>query len=52
MKLADALWKIESETPTEHTLHLAAFIRASKRGICRETGRRSEADPHGQMPRD
>jgi len=50
LKLADALRKIEAETPTEHTLHLVAFIRASKRGICRETGRQSEADHHGQTP--
>lgn len=44
LKLADALEKIVSEIPTEHTLHLVAFIRASKRGICRETGR------HGATP--
>jgi UDP-N-acetylglucosamine acyltransferase len=50
LKLADALRKIEAEIPTEHTLHLVAFIRASKRGICRETGRHSEADHHGQAP--
>lgn len=36
LKLEDALQRIEAEVPTEHTLHLAAFIRASKRGICRE----------------
>ena len=35
LKLADALARIEAEIPTEHTLHLTAFIRASKRGICR-----------------
>lgn len=36
LKLEDALERIESEVPTEHTLHLVAFIRKSKRGICRE----------------
>jgi UDP-N-acetylglucosamine acyltransferase len=35
MKLDDALARIESEVPTEHTSHLIRFIRASKRGICR-----------------
>jgi UDP-N-acetylglucosamine acyltransferase len=36
LKLEDALTRIEAEVPTEHTLHLVAFIRSSKRGICRE----------------
>jgi UDP-N-acetylglucosamine acyltransferase len=36
LKLEDALARIEAEVPTEHTRHLAAFIRSSKRGICRE----------------
>jgi len=36
LKLEDALAKIESEIPTPETLHLAAFVRRSKRGICRE----------------
>jgi UDP-N-acetylglucosamine acyltransferase len=36
LKLEDALAKIEAQVPTEHTLHLVAFIRASKRGISRE----------------
>ncbi len=36
LKLEDALARIEAEVPTEHTLHLARFVRASKRGICRE----------------
>ena len=36
LKLEDALQCIENEVPTEHTRHLTAFIRASKRGICRE----------------
>jgi len=35
----DALARIESEVPSEHTRHLAAFVRASKRGICREAKR-------------
>jgi UDP-N-acetylglucosamine acyltransferase len=36
LKLEDALGLIEAQIPTEHTLHLTAFIRSSKRGICRE----------------
>src|SRR6266404_9597166 len=36
LKLEDALARIETEVPTEHTRHLVAFIRSSKRGICRE----------------
>jgi UDP-N-acetylglucosamine acyltransferase len=36
LKLGDALYRIEAESPTAHTQHLVAFIRASKRGICRE----------------
>jgi UDP-N-acetylglucosamine acyltransferase len=36
LKLEDALGRIESELHTEHTRHLVSFIRASKRGICRE----------------
>jgi UDP-N-acetylglucosamine acyltransferase len=36
LKLDEALTRIESEIPTEHTLHLVRFIRGSKRGICRE----------------
>jgi UDP-N-acetylglucosamine acyltransferase len=36
LMLADALRRIEAECPTEHTLHLVEFVRASKRGICRE----------------
>lgn len=36
LKLENALQRIEAEVPTEHTRHLTAFIRASKRGICRE----------------
>jgi len=35
LKLNDALARIETEVPTEHTLHLVAFIRGTKRGICR-----------------
>ncbi len=30
----EALERIESELPSEHTRHLVKFIRASKRGIC------------------
>jgi len=36
LKLEEALQRIETEIPTEHTLHLVRFIRASERGICRE----------------
>jgi UDP-N-acetylglucosamine acyltransferase len=36
LKLAEALLKIETEVPTEHTRHLVAFVRSSQRGICRE----------------
>jgi len=36
LKLEDALRRIETEAPSEHTRHLVAFVRASKRGICRE----------------
>ncbi len=34
-KLEEALARIESDGPTGHTRDLVAFIRASKRGICR-----------------
>jgi UDP-N-acetylglucosamine acyltransferase len=36
LKLEEALRRIETEAPTEHTRHLVAFVRSSKRGICRE----------------
>ncbi len=36
LKLEEALRRIETEVPTEHTLHLLRFIRSSERGICRE----------------
>jgi UDP-N-acetylglucosamine acyltransferase len=36
LKLDEALARIEAEAATEHTRHLVSFIRASKRGICRE----------------
>ena len=36
LKLEDALQRIEAEVPTEHTSHLVAFVRSSKRGIARE----------------
>ncbi|HEY4361018.1 MAG TPA: acyl-ACP--UDP-N-acetylglucosamine O-acyltransferase [Bryobacteraceae bacterium] len=35
LKLEEALARLEQEVSTEHTQHLAAFIRSSKRGICR-----------------
>ena len=36
LKLEEALRRMEAEIPTEHARHLVSFIRASKRGICRE----------------
>jgi UDP-N-acetylglucosamine acyltransferase len=36
LKLEPALTRIEAEIPGEHAAHLVRFIRASKRGICRE----------------
>jgi UDP-N-acetylglucosamine acyltransferase len=36
LKLEEALSRIEAELHSEHTRHLVSFIRASKRGICRE----------------
>lgn len=35
LKLEEALERITSEAPSEHTLHLVDFIRSSKRGIAR-----------------
>jgi UDP-N-acetylglucosamine acyltransferase len=39
LKLEDALTRIETEVPSEHTRHVVGFIRGSKRGICRENSR-------------
>jgi len=36
LKLEDALARIEAEVLTDHARQLVAFIRQSKRGICRE----------------
>lgn len=36
LKLEDALARIETEVPSEATLHLVQFVRSSERGICRE----------------
>jgi UDP-N-acetylglucosamine acyltransferase len=36
LKLEEALEQIERELPSPHTAHLVAFIRGSRRGICRE----------------
>jgi UDP-N-acetylglucosamine acyltransferase len=36
LKLEAALARIEDEIPTPDTLHLTAFIRSSRRGVCRE----------------
>ena len=37
LKLEDALQRVETEFPTEHTRHLVAFVRSSKRGIARQS---------------
>jgi UDP-N-acetylglucosamine acyltransferase len=42
LKQSDALARIEAEADTEHTRHLVAFVRNSKRGIARETTRQPE----------
>ena len=39
LSLEDALAAMERELPGEHVSHLVAFIRGSKRGICRERKR-------------
>ena len=44
LKLDVSLSRIETEIPTEHTLHLVRFIRASKRGICRPRFSKSDRD--------
>ena len=36
LRLEEALGRIESRIPTPETLHLVAFVRRSRRGICRE----------------
>ncbi|MFN0106077.1 MAG: acyl-ACP--UDP-N-acetylglucosamine O-acyltransferase [Bryobacteraceae bacterium] len=36
LRLADALARIEAEIDTPQARHLVAFVRSSKRGICRE----------------
>jgi UDP-N-acetylglucosamine acyltransferase len=38
LKLEEALRRIEAECPGEHARHLVAFVRSSKRGICRPEG--------------
>jgi UDP-N-acetylglucosamine acyltransferase len=42
LNLEEALARIERELPSEQTRHLTAFIRGSKRGICRENKHGSE----------
>jgi len=42
LKLELALQRIETEIPTEHTLHLVDVVRRSKRGIARESIRREQ----------
>ena len=37
LKQEQALRKIEEQAASEHIQHLVAFVRASKRGICRES---------------
>ncbi len=39
LKLETALERIGIECPTSHTEELVAFVRSSKRGICRPVGR-------------
>src|SRR5579875_845899 len=39
LKQEDALRRIDEQAPSEHTRHLVEFVRASKRGICRESRR-------------
>ncbi len=41
LKRDDALHRIETEIPTAEAQHLVKFIRASERGICRESPRRA-----------
>jgi UDP-N-acetylglucosamine acyltransferase len=42
LKLEDALARIEAEIGTAEVAHLAAFVRRSRRGICRESRRGAE----------
>jgi UDP-N-acetylglucosamine acyltransferase len=44
LKREEALRRIESEWPSEHTRHLVKFIRASKRGICGASRSRSSEE--------
>jgi len=45
LQQAEALKRIEAEFDSEHTRHLVAFVRNSRRGICREaSGVASESD--------
>ena len=44
LKLSEALLRIETEVPSEENTHLVAFIRSSKRGICRERTSFPESD--------
>ena len=50
LKLADALNQIEAETATDHTRQLVAFIRSSKRGICREVHSSRKGAHHSATP--
>jgi UDP-N-acetylglucosamine acyltransferase len=45
LRLEEALARIEAEIPTAETLEIVAFIRGSRRGICRPSRRRSIAAP-------
>ncbi len=44
LKLSEAVERIETELDGEHTRNLVAFIRVSKRGICRESKRTFETE--------
>jgi UDP-N-acetylglucosamine acyltransferase len=44
LRLQDALARIDREVPNQHARHLAEFVRASKRGICRPKAGRGARD--------
>jgi UDP-N-acetylglucosamine acyltransferase len=47
LPLREALERIETEIPSNEALELVAFIRASKRGICRDAAARQTAKLQG-----
>jgi UDP-N-acetylglucosamine acyltransferase len=51
LKLEEALERIEGEVDDENARHLVAFVRASKRGICRpKSADRMPGIPAGRIP--